>query len=100
MSTIAVNTQRRDWFRIIRDLSKEGISAAEIGRKCNRDKCTVIGWANGGEPKESDARIVLAIYAKYCPDKFAAHQRQFEIRVGVDARFEKAADVLALIGGS
>lgn len=83
MSTIPVNTRRRDWFRIIRDLAKKNIRAAEIGRKCNRDRGTVIGWANGGEPKDTDARIVLALYAKYCPEQYAAHQKEFEIRVEV-----------------
>jgi hypothetical protein len=40
-------------------------------------------WQNEGDPKESDARIVLALYAKFCPVEFEEHQREFNIRVAV-----------------
>lgn len=83
MVTVPVNTRRRDWFRIIRDLSKKGIHAPDIARICNHYHSTVTRWANGSEPKESDARIVLALYAKYCPAEYVEHQKQFEIRVEV-----------------
>ncbi len=73
---------RRDWFRIIRDLNAARISTHEIGRACGRDHQTVRLWAEGSEPKESDARIVLALYAHYCPLKYLDHQREFEIKVG------------------
>lgn len=75
--------RRRDWFRILRDLIAAGCSMSMVARKCNRDQGTVANWANGGEPKDSDARVVLALYAKYCPEKYAAHQREFEVRAAV-----------------
>lgn len=78
-------TRRRDWFRILRDLVAAGVSMSKVARKCNRDKGTIAGWADGGEPKESDARIVLALYAKHCPEKYADHARQFDIRVEIEA---------------
>jgi hypothetical protein len=78
---LPVNTQPRDWFRILRDLTAAGVGYAKVARKCNRNSSTVANWANGSEPKESDARVVLALYAKHCPQKYLEHQRQFDIRV-------------------
>lgn len=76
-----LNTARRDWFRILRDLMAEGISMHMVARKVCRDVGTVKNWADGGDPKETDARIVLALYAKHCPAAYRAHQRHFEIYV-------------------
>lgn len=72
-------TRRRDWFRILRDLAAAKVSYAYVARKCNRDVSTVKGWADGADPKETDARIVLALYARHCPLKYIEHQREFEI---------------------
>lgn len=82
-----MKTARRDWFQILRDLMAAGISMADVARKCNRDPGAVKHWSTGGDPKESDARIVLHLYAKHCPEKYRAHAREFEIPVaGVETR--------------
>ncbi len=73
--------RRRDWFVILRDLMKAGVSMAQVARQCGREKGSVMHWSNGGEPRESDARIVLALYAAHCPTKYLSHQAQFEIKV-------------------
>ena len=96
MTTAPVAKRRRDWFWVIRRLMAHNVSMAEIGRATGRNKTTVEDWANGGEPKESDARIVLALLAKVAPEEYAVHQAQFDIRVevrritkpGDQARFE------------
>jgi hypothetical protein len=80
-AAVPVCSRRRDWFRILRDLAAAGISMAEVGRKCGRSKDAVQGWSEGSEPKESDGRVVLALYAKHCPMEYLEHQRHFEIRV-------------------
>lgn len=80
----SVNKRRRDWFRIVRDLNAVGVSMAQIGRVCNRTTTTVENWADGSDPKETDARIVLALYAKHCPEKYVVHQREFAIAVEVE----------------
>jgi hypothetical protein len=77
--TIPISPRRRDWFRILRDLMKAGVSMGDVGRKCGRHPKTVAEWANVSEPKESDARVVLAMYAKYCPVQYLEHQREFRI---------------------
>lgn len=72
--------RRRDWFRILRDLTAAGISMADVGRKCNREARTVARWSEGSDPKDADAQVVLALYAKHCPEKYLAHAREFAIR--------------------
>lgn len=80
-AAVPVASRRRDWFRILRDLMAVGVSMSEVGRKCGKSKDAVQGWSEGSEPKESDARVVLALYAKHCPMEYVEHQAQFEIRV-------------------
>lgn len=81
-------TRRRDWFRILRDLMAAGISMGKVARKCNREPRTVSRWAEGSDPKEADARIVLALYARHCPEKYREHQKQFEIHIEMQAIME------------
>lgn len=83
--TVSVATRKRDWFRILRDLMAAGVPMSAVARKCGRDGTTVKNWADGSEPKESDARVVLALYAKFCPEKYVEHQKQFEIRAEIEA---------------
>lgn len=83
--TAPVNHRRRDWFRILRDLKGAGISYSQVARKCGRNPTAVQAWADGGDPKDTDARVVLALYAKYCPLSYLAHQEQFDIRVEIEA---------------
>src|SRR5690606_18966514 len=61
------NPSKRDWGRILHGLARVGITYAEVGAKCNRNASTVANWAAGGDPKDSDARVVLALYAKHLP---------------------------------
>jgi len=81
---IATNKARRDWFRILRDLMSAGVSMQTVARKTERDVNTVRNWAEGGDPKEADARIVLCLYAKHCPAQYRAHQSRFEIYVEIE----------------
>lgn len=81
----AVKKRRREWFRILRDLMAVGISMNKVATACGKDEKTVRHWAEGGEPKDSDAQVVLALYQRFCPEKYAehiqalpAHQRAFE----------------------
>lgn len=87
-SAVPVNTRRRDWFRILRDLTAVGVGYSLVARKCNRDPTTVRMWAEGSEPKDSDARVVLALYARHCPEKYRDHQKQFDISVEIEATID------------
>lgn len=77
--------RRRDWFVIVRALNRVGIPTAEIARRVGRDPTTVQGWTEGGEPRESDARIVLALYAKHCPKQYLDQERHYRIALEIAA---------------
>lgn len=73
------NQRRRDWFRIIRDLMAARISMHKIAVHCGRRATgTVQHWSDGGEPKDTDARIVLALYKKHCPEQYLKHMQEFD----------------------
>ena len=84
MTTVPVSKRRRDWFTIIRTLAKHGIRMPAIAKATGRDPSAVKHWANGGEPKESDARIVLALLAKVSPEDYRRLQGPFDIRVELE----------------
>ena len=84
-ASVPVKSGRRDWFRILADLSRAGVSMSMVARKCNRNPKAVAGWAEGGDPKDADARIVLALYARHCPLKYLEHQKQYDIRLEIEA---------------
>jgi hypothetical protein len=93
-----MRTGPRDWWRILRDLKAAGMSLAAVGRKVGRDESTVWGWGErGAEPRESDARAVLALYAKHCPVLYAEHQRLYAIAGAAEAEASEAAALARLV---
>lgn len=84
MTTVPVVKRKRDWFWILRTLARHGCSMRQVAVICNRSFRAVNDWQYS-EPKESDARIVLALLAKYAPEEYARHQAEFSIRTDVDA---------------
>lgn len=68
----------RDWFRILRDLMAAGVSMNEVARRCGRTVGSVQHWSEGGEPKDTDARTVLALYRKHCPGQYWTHMALIE----------------------
>lgn len=86
MSNLVTHQRRRDWFHIIRvDLLRAGVHQADIARACGRDPKTVEHWTMEGEPKDTDARIILALYKKHCPDSYIAHMKQMHPDFNFDA---------------
>lgn len=85
MTTVPTAKRKRDWFQVIRALAKHGVRMPEIARATGRNVGAVKHWANGGEPKESDARIVLALLAKVDPDEYRRLQAPYDIRTEVEA---------------
>lgn len=57
--------KRRDWEAIINALGVAGCSQHDIAKHLGVHRSTVVGWHRGGEPKESDARRVLALYRRH-----------------------------------
>ena len=63
-----------DWFKIITDLERAGISNTELGRRCRprkkpeqgRDRNTIHKWKMGySEPPYSEGQQILAIHASF-----------------------------------
>lgn len=78
---MSMRKQKRDWFRILRDLMAAGVSMHQVARVCGRHPKAVLAWAEGGDPKDTDARIVLQLYARFCPAKYLEQEKQFMITV-------------------
>ncbi len=73
------NQKRRPWFRIIRDLMAVNVSMSQVARNCGKSCARVVQhWSDGGEPKDTDARIVLALYKKHCPEQYLKHMQEFD----------------------
>jgi len=65
--TMLSQIKRRDWGTIIGDLQKAGLSLHEIGRRIGKADTSILHWmTSNGEPKDSDARRVLALHRKHC----------------------------------
>lgn len=86
---LRAHPKRRDWFRILRDLTTAGCSANQVARLCGRSSKAVQHWANGGDPKDTDARMVLQLYARFCPALYVEHEKEF--RIGGEPHAEEAA---------
>ncbi len=71
------NQKKRDWFQILRDLMQAGISMSQVARTCGKTVKSVAHWGNGGDPKDFDARVILALYAQHCPAKFQQHMLEY-----------------------
>lgn len=74
------NASKRDWGRILRDLASAGVTFADVARKCDRNPSTVAKWAEGIDLKDTDARIVLCLYAKHFPIEYLKDQAEFAVR--------------------
>jgi hypothetical protein len=73
------NPKPRPWFRIIRDLMAANVSMSKISRICGKSCARVVQhWCDGGEPKDTDARIVLELYRRHCPEQYLKHMQEFE----------------------
>lgn len=88
---MSMQKQKRDWFRILRDLMAAGVSMHQVARVCGRHPKAVLAWAEGGDPKDTDARMVLQLYARFCPSKYLEQEKQFRITVGEIPSEEPAA---------
>ncbi len=73
------NQKKRDWFQIIRQLMKAGVSMRKIATICGKSCAGVVQhWCEGGEPKDTDARVVLALYKRHCPEAYQKHMQEFD----------------------
>lgn len=66
--TMLTQIKRRDWDKIITDLVRAGLGVTEIGKRIGRTHGAIVNWREPGgrEPKESDARKLLALHRIVC----------------------------------
>ena len=51
-----------DWFLIISDLKKAGISGREIARRLNVSVSTVVMWKNGSSPSYEKGVMLMKMW--------------------------------------
>lgn len=51
-----------DWFLIISDLKKAGISGREIARRLNVSVSTVVMWKNGSSPSYEKGVMLMEMW--------------------------------------
>lgn len=56
-----------NWFRVLVDLSQLGYSVADVGRKINLPRTTIVGWRNGAEPRFGDGEKLLRLWIELSP---------------------------------
>lgn len=53
---------RIDWFRVIVDLSRQGVSLYGIQCATGINKSTLSGYKSGAEPRHSDGELLLGLW--------------------------------------
>lgn len=49
-----IATIKTDWFRVISDINRQGISLKEIARELDASKSAIIGWRVGASARNPD----------------------------------------------
>jgi len=64
--------ERVDWFRIMSDLQRSGVSTIRASKELNIPKSTIQGWVQGvGNPRLETGMRVINFWAKTCHRKVA-----------------------------
>lgn len=53
---------RTDWFRVLADLQRAGISQSDVSRMLGVWQSTVARWAEGNEPRHCHGEFVLELW--------------------------------------
>lgn len=59
-----VATFRVDWFRVITDITRTGVTLYEIASEVGVSKSAVCGWKSGAEPKHGDGENLIAYWCR------------------------------------
>ena len=55
---------RVDWFRVITDLERAGVSLRAQSSAADVSLGTVAYWKNGGQPKHYNGQLLLHLYSR------------------------------------
>jgi hypothetical protein len=64
MSAARLPRWRTDWFTVLADLNRAGVSNIEAGRRIGVATTTVHGWKSGSEPSHADGTALLELWAE------------------------------------
>lgn len=53
---------RVDWFRLLDDLSRRGVSMGGVADYIGVPRSTIVGWKQGAEPKYRDGELLLDLW--------------------------------------
>lgn len=57
---------REDWFRLLTELQRAGMSHSKVAATLGCSISTVIGWKCGSEPLHSTGEALRALHARHC----------------------------------
>jgi len=57
---------REDWFRLLTDLQRAGVSHAKVAAELGCSISTVIRWKSGTEPLHAAGQALKALHAEHC----------------------------------
>ena len=53
-----------DWFRVIADLTRRGLSTRSIGDEIAVPPATLLGWKQGAQPRHVDGERLIALWLR------------------------------------
>lgn len=56
------NNTTTDWFAVITEINRYGITVAHISAHIHIPRTTILGWKQGAEPKHSDGEKLVGIW--------------------------------------
>lgn len=57
-------TPRVDWFAVLIDLNRKGLTTVGIAQTIGTPRSTVLGWKQGGEPNHADGERLVALWLR------------------------------------
>lgn len=71
----------KNWFRILAELDRAGVSNAEVARTLNVPRWKVHDWKMGAEPTYYDGDRLVTLHIKNCP--FVGVERPLETNIAL-----------------
>lgn len=69
--TLVARKHYVDWFRVLAELRRVGLSQCEVARRLSLPRNRVKHWANGKAPRYEDGRALLLLWRLSCYRKLS-----------------------------
>lgn len=57
-------TTRVDWFGVLTDLNRRGLTTVTIAQLVTAPRATVLGWKQGAEPNHADGERLVGLWVR------------------------------------